>query len=114
MKVNDMRVSEEIQREKNNLAILRSKFLTYDKEISLFQNTVDGFSKEIDTFKASILRTNENMSNLIVNHKVEISQQMFKFRKDYYDIIATVNDNNESMIKFKEEFVKYEMQVKVF
>ena len=97
MKVNDMKASEEIQRERNNISILRSKFSSYDKEISMFKNTVDNFSKEIDQFKESILKTNENMSSLVVNHKVEISQQMFRFRKDYFDIIATVNDNNEAM-----------------
>lgn len=71
-----------------------------------FQKKLKGLNKSID-------RTNENMSSLVVNHKVEVGQQIFKFRKDYYEMLSTVNDNNETMKKFKEEFLKYEVQVKV-
>ena len=105
----DYKYSDEIARFKNSQNVLKSKFSAYENEISLFSRQVKSFEKHINLLSSTIERAKENMSSLIVNHKVEVSQQIFRFRGDYNEITSIVQENNQAMAKFKEKFPKYEV-----
>lgn len=111
IKAVDFKYSDEITKVKNNHNILKTKFSQYENEINIYKNQIGSYETQMELLKASIDRTNQNMSALIVNHKVEISQQIFRFRTDYHEMSSIVQDNNETMKKFKDAFIKYEVMV---